>query len=271
MKVDNLPAGYYKASTESGFYFWDGFGANKPNQVRGRLLLIGCFDMSKEAQFGCVKYASTENYGLNFSDSSTCSSTAFGALIIDNVPADVNDRILLQNQNDKTQNGIYIVTKVGSENEYFELKRSSDANSIGALASGKFVFVTGGERFANTCFQLMPYDITKSLGEAQFVFVNLTAEGFYATTSYGFRLINSIACTDIEAVKNTYSFACPGFINASCQRLLKILVSYDVSVKTVMENLMTKEFEFDTSSSSANGNGVVTGNLVCNNTYNYCG
>ena len=271
MKVDNLPAGYYKASTESGFYFWDGFGANKPNQVKGRLLLIGCYDMSKEAQFACVKYASTTNYELNFSDASTCSAANIGALVIDDVPADVNDRILLKNQTAKEQNGIYIVTKAGSENEAFELKRASDANSIGALASGKFVFITGGASAANSCFQLMPYDTSKSLGEAEFVFINLTTEGFYATTSYGFRLINSIACTDIEAIKNTYNFACPGFINASCQRLLKILVSYDISVKTVMENLMTKEFEFDSSNSSANGNGVVTGNLVCNNTYNYCG
>lgn len=270
MKVDNLPVGYYKASTESGFYFWDGFGANKPNQVKGRLLLIGCFDMSKEAQFGCVKYASTINYDLNFSDSSTCSSVEPMALTIDNVSAEINDRILLKDQTNKNENGIYIVTKTGSENESFELKRASDANSIGALASGKFVFITGGEVFANNCFQLMPYDVKKNLGEAEFIFINLTSEGLYATTSYGFRLINSIVCTDIEAIKNTYNFACPGFINASCQRLLKILVSYDISVKTVMENLMTKEFEFS-SSNVNNGNGVVTGNLVCNNTYNYCG
>ena len=89
---------------------------------------------------------------------------------------------------------------------------------------------------------------------------------------YGYRLINSIVCSDIDAVKNTYSFASPGFINTSCQRLLKVLVSYDTSVETVMQNLLTKEMDFDfSSSSSANGNGVVTGNLVCNNTYSYCG
>ena len=272
MKVSNLPAGYYKASTESGFYFWDGFGANKPNQVRGRLLLIGCFDMENESKFCCIKYASTVNYELNFASATSCSSATSAELVIDGVTPEINDRILLCKQTNVEENGIYIVSKVGSSSESFELTRASDANSICAMESGKFVLVTGGNTLANTCFQLMPYDTTKSLGKAEFYFINLTAEGLYANLKYGYRLINSIACSDIDAVKNTYSFASPEFINTSCQRLLKVLVSYDTSVETVMQNLLTKEMDFDFSnSSSANGNGIVTGNLVCNNTYSYCG
>lgn len=271
MKVNNLPAGYYKASTESGFYFWDGFGANKPNQVKGRLLLIGCYDMTRETQFGCVKYASTKNYDLTFADANTCSSQVPELLLIDGIFPQVNDRILLKDQTNKAQNGIYLVEKIGSDSESFELRRASDASSVVAMATGKFVFITGGDTLVNHCCQLMPYDTKKSMGSAEFCFIDLTAEGFYATTTYGFRLLNSIICTDIDAVKSTYSFASPGFINTDCQRLLKILVSYDIPVKTVMENLMTKEFEFDSTGSAVNGNGVVSGNLVCNNTYSYCG
>ena len=271
MKISNtLPAGYYKASTESGFYFWDGFGANKPNEVKGRLLLIGCYDMSSEQKFGCVKYASTENLDLNFTDASSCSSRSPAELKIDGIVPEVNDRILLKDQTSKSENGIYIVTKVGSVVENFELKRASDANAINALASGKFVFVTGGNSQVNTAFQLMPYNTKLALGQADFEFINLTDEGLYANTSYGFRLLNSIVCTDIENIKNTYNFACPGFLNSSCQRMLKILVSYDVSLAQVMQNLLTKDFEFEPSSNNL-GNGVVSGNLVCDNTYSYCG
>lgn len=270
MNVTNLPGGYYKASVESGFYFWDGFGANKPNEVKGRLLLVGCFDMSNEQKFGCVKYASTENYDVNFTDAQNCSSKTPLELKVDGITPEINDRILLKNQTSKDENGIYIVTKVGSGAENFELKRASDANAINALIPGKFVFITGGNTLVNTVFQLMPYDTRLALGKAEFVFLDLTEEGLYANTNYGFRLLNSIACTDIEAVKNTYNFACPGFLNSSCQRMLKILVSYDVTVQQVMQNLLGKDFNFDFSSNNI-GNGVVSGNLVCNNTYSFCG
>lgn len=271
MKVNNLPAGYYKASTESGFYFWDSFGANKPNQVKGRLLLVGCFDMTKESKFGCVKYAATETYDLEFSDPLNCKSRLPMQLMVDGVIPEVNDRILIKDQPHGSDNGIYIVTKVGSISECFELRRASDANSINAMESGKFVFITGGNVFRNSVFQLMPYDTSLSIGEAEFIFLNLKNEGFYANQKYGFRLLNSIVCTDIEAVKNTYNYASPGFLNCSCQRMLKILVNYNSPIELVMENLLTKEFDFDFSAAADLGNGVVEGNLVCNNTYSYCG
>lgn len=270
MKITNLPVGYYKASTESGFYFWDGFGANKPNQVQGRLLLVGCYDMAQEAKFGCVKYASTENLDVVFTDISNCNSRESKTLEIDGITPEVNDRILLKDQTDTAENGIYIVMKVGSDAENFELRRASDANATNALTPGKFVFVTGGNTQGNEVFQLMPYDVSQPLNKANLVFLNLSKEGFYANTSYGFRLLNSIVCTDIENVRNTYTFACPGFLNADCQRMLKILVSYDISIEQVMQNLLTKSFEFIGTNSDF-GNGIVAGNLVCNNTYSNCG
>ena len=43
MDINNLPQGYHKAVTESDFYIFDGQGVALPNEVKGRLLLIGCF------------------------------------------------------------------------------------------------------------------------------------------------------------------------------------------------------------------------------------
>ena len=222
MKISNtLPAGYYKASTESGFYFWDGFGANKPNEVKGRLLLIGCYDMSSEQKFGCVKYASTENLDLNFTDASSCSSRSPAELKIDGIVPEVNDRILLKDQTSKSENGIYIVTKVGSVAENFELKRASDANAINALASGKFVFVTGGNSQVNTAvaYRCVFASYEVKLGKLRICFcvrIACTAELEGIVLGAGKRILYSFSLIDI------YIYVCILLISshsASVQRL----------------------------------------------------
>lgn len=248
MDINNLPQGYHKAATECDFYFWDGFGANKPNEVKGRLLLIGVYDMYKEPKFGCVRLACTESLDLTFSDASNCSSKNQGALSVDGISdLQINDRILLAGQTNAEENGIYLVMNPGSEAEAFELKRSSDANAINALAPGKFVGIREGNSLAGHIFQLMPYNTKDALGVAKFNFIDLTKEGFYANQINGFRLVHSIACTQIDANKNIFTFACPDFLNIDTPRLLKVLVSWDVKVEDIMKNLLTKEFDFSDS------------------------
>lgn len=247
MDVSNLPSGYYKATVESGFMVYDGHGVNFPNEVKGRLLLVGVFDMTKEPKFGEVAYASTEPYQLEFSDSQNCSSKDFATFTIDGVVAEVNDRVLLKDQANPAENGLYYVSKVGSESEKFELKRTSDANAIGAMTQGKFAFVAKGNKNGNHVIQLMPYDTTKPFGEAEFNFIDLTSEGFYANSINGFRLQHSLACSDLQARDSSYSFASPDFLNVESKRLLKILVGYDVSIQTVMSYLLEKQFSFNES------------------------
>lgn len=250
MNVNNLPVGYYKASTTCDYYFFDGYGVNKPNEVKGRMLLIGVYDMTKESQFGAVKYCSSSSYSLEFSDAINCSSVDPMELTIDGQTPELNDRILLKDQENAAENGIYIVTKIGSENEKFELKRASDANAINAMAAGKLVFITNGTLFKGSIFQLMPYDTSLEMGKAEFAFINLSTEGLYANQTYGFRLLGSVCCNQLESINNVYNFACPGFINSDCVRLLKVLVAYDIDLKTIMENLLTKTFNINESSTT---------------------
>jgi hypothetical protein len=71
------------------------------------------------------------------------------ALVIDGVTVAVNDRVLIYQQANQTQNGIYVVTNVGSVSTNWVLTRSSDANtyvinSANGLSEGSTVFVQQG-------------------------------------------------------------------------------------------------------------------------------
>lgn len=71
------------------------------------------------------------------------------ALIIDGVTVSVNDRVLIYQQTNQTQNGIYVVSNVGSGSTNWVLTRSSDAdtyviNSAAGLSEGSTVFVQQG-------------------------------------------------------------------------------------------------------------------------------
>lgn len=71
------------------------------------------------------------------------------ALVIDGVTVSVNDRVLIYTQTNQTENGIYVVTDVGSGSTNWVLTRSSDADtyvidSANGLSQGSTVFVQGG-------------------------------------------------------------------------------------------------------------------------------
>ena len=71
------------------------------------------------------------------------------ALVIDGVTVSVADRVLVYQQVNQTQNGIYVVSNVGSGSTNWVLTRSSDAdtyviNSAAGLSEGSTVFVQQG-------------------------------------------------------------------------------------------------------------------------------
>ena len=71
------------------------------------------------------------------------------ALVMDGVTVATNDRVLVYEQTDQTQNGIYVVTDTGSGSTNWVLTRSDDANtyvinSANGLSEGSTVFVQQG-------------------------------------------------------------------------------------------------------------------------------
>lgn len=78
-----------------------------------------------------VRVASTGNVAL----------TGGASLTIDGVSLANGDSVLLKNQTIASQNGIYVVSGIGSA---YTLTRRSDANSNEEVTTGMFVFVTEG-------------------------------------------------------------------------------------------------------------------------------
>ena len=76
----------------------------------------------------------------------TLTSLTPTALVVDGYAANVNDRILLLNQTNPIQNGVYIVTNAGSGLANWVLTRSSDFNNsiAGQVKVGVFIFVVNG-------------------------------------------------------------------------------------------------------------------------------
>ena len=60
-----------------------------------------------------------------------------------------NDRVLVKDQAETRQNGIYVVTTVGSGSAAFVLTRASDANVASEITGGTFTFVEEGTNADN--------------------------------------------------------------------------------------------------------------------------
>ena len=96
-----------------------------------------------------VRAATTENIILS------------GEQIIDGVSVVTGDRVLVKNQTDATQNGIYIVSTS-------EWTRSPDTNTADKLAHAT-VFVADGDTLANTCWTCANVSITEWTTDINFV------------------------------------------------------------------------------------------------------
>jgi hypothetical protein len=76
-----------------------------------------------------------------------------GALILDGVGVTTGQRILVKNQTDARQNGIYVATNPGDGDTQFVLTRATDFNgnlTAGTIKPGNYVFVTSGTYLANS-------------------------------------------------------------------------------------------------------------------------
>ena len=79
-------------------------------------------------------------------------ATGNGAIQIDGVSLLADDRVVLKNQTDATQNGIYVVSQAGDASSRAILTRADDFNASAECESGSFTFVQEGTNNANVAF-----------------------------------------------------------------------------------------------------------------------
>jgi hypothetical protein len=96
-----------------------------------------------------IALTATYNNGASGVGATLTNAGTQAALVLDGVTLSVNDRVLIYLQTNQTQNGIYVVTNVGSGSTNWVLTRASDAdtyiiNSAAGLSEGSTVFVQQG-------------------------------------------------------------------------------------------------------------------------------
>jgi hypothetical protein len=106
------------------------------------------------------------------------------ALVIDGVTLNVADRVLVYEQADATQNGIYTVTDVGSGSTNWVLTRATDADSYAiasasALGEGSAVFVQEGATGAGETYVCNTVG-TITFGTTNITFVQISSAQIYS-------------------------------------------------------------------------------------------
>ena len=131
----------------------------------------------------------------------TLTATANGALTVDGVLTVANNRVLVKNQVSGAQNGIYVVTQVGTAGTPFILTRATDYDTSGTgtneIDQGDFVLILSGTSYANTSWvQQTPLPIT--VGTTAIVWVQFGAPltytagtGLNESPAYTFNIANT--------------------------------------------------------------------------------
>ena len=109
------------------------------------------------------------------------------ALVIDGVTLSVSDRVLVYTQANATQNGVYVVTSVGSVSTNWVLTRSSDTNTYGiagptTLSEGSTFFVQQGTTGAGETYTCNTQGVI-IFGATNITFVQVSASQIYTGTA----------------------------------------------------------------------------------------
>ena len=121
--------------------------------------------------------ANTYNNGAS-GVGATLTANANGALSVDSTLTVVSERILVKNEAAGANNGVYVVTQVGSAGTPYILTRATDFDSVGTgvdqIDEGDFFLVTSGTANVNTAWvQQTPPPIT--IGTTPIVFQQFSA------------------------------------------------------------------------------------------------
>ena len=124
-----------------------------------------------------VRVATTANLSATYNNSNgTLTASSNGAISIDGVSLSLNDRVLVKDQTDQTQNGFYKVTTVGSGSAAFVLTRTPDANEASEITGGAFTFVEEGTNNADNGY-VATHNGTPTLGTDNITFDQFSGAG----------------------------------------------------------------------------------------------
>ena len=132
----------------------------------------------------CVM-ASTADLSCTYSNGSSgvgatlTLSAGNGVVTIDGIAtATANERVLVKDQDDAEENGIYYVSTVSGVGTTLVLTRSTDADTASEFSSGSFTFVEKGTANADAGF-VMTQDTTLTLGTTEVTWAQFSGAGSF--------------------------------------------------------------------------------------------
>ena len=124
-----------------------------------------------------VRYASTANVAGTYDNGAgTITAGSNGAFSIDGQTPSTNDRVLLKDQTDATQNGLYRVTTVGDGSSAYVLTRTPDGDEASEITGGAFVFVEEGTANADNGY-VFTHNGTPTLGTTDITVAQFSGAG----------------------------------------------------------------------------------------------
>lgn len=131
-----------------------------------------------------VNLNATYNNGTSGVGATLTNAGTQAALVIDGVTVSAADRVLVYQQTNQTQNGIYVVTDVGSGATNWILTRSSDAdtyviNSAAGLSEGSTVFVQEGATGAGETYTCNTAGVI-TFGTTNITFAQISSAQIYS-------------------------------------------------------------------------------------------
>jgi hypothetical protein len=131
-----------------------------------------------------INLNATYNNGTSGVGATLTNAGSQTALVIDGITLSVSDRVLIYTQTDQTQNGIYVVSNVGSVSTNWVLTRATDADSYGlaspdTLGEGSTVFVQQGDTGAGETYLCNTVG-TITFGTTNITFVQISSVQVYS-------------------------------------------------------------------------------------------